>query len=463
MLRFPSAALFAALSAAPLAAQSYSHGISLAGLGNGAPGRSFGIAHEPAQDLIYVAVCGDFFSPNNVVAVIDPLTDTVVNTIQVGLFPEDIAFHYDLQGNLVYGMVTDSTSGSLTVWDAALQPVATIALPDPYGFGSCYPFGVVVSGAHAWIGTVDGSGAIYAIDMNTLQEQPLLTRVHAGLAYGRLHAVNGELWMPASRTTPSYAGSGGGLARRPLYGASADAWMAEYSDGAFVYPAGQDLARLADGRAFLGGSSFGGRIHVLDGNGALRRSIQLYGQGIQGLAVDAGETLLAGTDLAADKVFLIDLADETLEVEIGIGAWGSQPNDVLFAHDKLYVTCQGSEEVLVFDSLPQPTPGPGHAGTLSVSTTTPAPGDALTVDLVGFPGLPVALLSGAQLDAGSFQGLPVVLAGGGTLRALGSGTLTASYTVPANAGLRGRHLYLQGVVEDGAGGATTWPATLVVQ
>ena len=463
MLRFPSAALLAALCAAPLAAQSYSHGISLAGLGNGAPGRSFGIAYEPTQDRIYVAICGDFLTPNDVVAVIDPSTDTVIGTIQVGLFPEDIAFHYDLQGNLIYGMVTDSTSGSLTVWDTALQPVATVPLPDPFGFGSCYPFGVVVEGAHAWVGTVDGSGAVYAIDLNTLQENPLLSRTHAGLSYGRLHVANGELWMPASRYTPSFSGSGGGLARRPLYGATAETLLTGFSDGAFRFPAGQDLARVSDGRAFLGGTWFDGRIQVLDAGGNLLRSIQTGGSSAQGLAVDAGETLLAAADVAEDKVHLVDLGDETALAEIGVGAWGSQPNDVLLLNGKLYVTCQGSEEILVFDNLPSSGGPAAHDGTLIVSNTSPAPGGTVQVDLNGYPGLPVTLLSATGLGGGSFQGLGLALDSSATLRATGSGALSASFQVPARAALRGRTVFLQGVVDAGAATATTWPATVVVQ
>jgi YVTN family beta-propeller protein len=463
LLRFPTAALLAALCAAPLAAQSFSHGISLAGLGNGAPGRSFGIAYEPTQDRIFVAVCGDFLTPNDVVAVIDPATDTVVSTIQVGLFPEDIAFHYDALGNLEYGIVTDSTSGTLTVWDAALQPVATVALPDPFGFGSCYPFGLVVAGAHAWVGTVDGSGAVYAVDLGTLQENPLLSRTHGGLSYGRLHASNGELWMPASRYTPSFSGSGGGLARRPLYGAAVETLLTGFSDGASRFPAGQDLALLADGRAFLGGTWFDGRIQVLDADGELLRSIQTGGSGAQGLAVDAAETLLAAADVAADKVHLVDLGSETVLVEIGVGAWGTQPNDVLLLNGKLYVTCQGSEEILVFDNLP-PSGGPAaHDGTLTVSDTSPAPGTTVQVDLTGHPGLPVTLLSASGLGGGSFQGLALALDSSTTLRATGSGSLTASIQVPARAALRGRTVFLQGVVDAGATLATTWPTTVVVQ
>lgn len=464
MTRFSFAAISAALLlAAPAASQSFAQGISLSGLGNGGPGKSFGISHEPTQGLIYVAVSGDFLTPNNVVAVIDPTTNLVIDTIACGLFPQDIAFHYDAQGNLLHGMVSDSTSGTLTIWDASRTPVATVALPDPFGWGTCYPFGIEVVGNLAYVTTFDGSGDVHAVDLNSLALSSSDSLHSPGRSFGRPLAVGAELWLPGTQYTPSFTGAYGGLERLPMSGATGESWVAEASDGLFVFPAGQDLVRLADGRSFLGGTSFGDRLWILDAVGNPARAIQIGTTGVQGLALSPNEDLIVAVDNAAERLAFIDPTDEEVDLTLGVGAWGNQPNDAVFAQGRLYVSCQGSEEVLVFDNLPQPSAGTVFRGSLSVSDTTPTGGASVQVNLTGFPGLPVALYGSATLGSSSIAGAQLVLPSPPRLLATGTGTLSVSFTVPARWGL-GTQVHLQGVVDHG--GAlldATRPVSAVIQ
>ncbi len=464
MTRFSFAAITAALLlTAPAVSQSYSQGISLSGLGNNGPGKSFGIAHEPTQDLIYVAVCGDFITPNNVVAVIDPTTNLIIDTIDCGLFPQDIGFHYDAQGNLLHGMVSDSTSGTLTIWDASRTPVATVMLPDPFGWGTCYPFGIAVVGDLAYVTTFDGSGDVHAVDLNSLSLSPSDSLHSPGRSFGRPLAVGADLWLPGTQYTPTFTGAYGGLERLPMNGASGESWVAEAADGNFIFPAGQDLVRLSDGRAFLGGTSFGDRLWILDAAGNPARAIQIGTTGVQGLALSPNEDLIVAVDNAAELLAFIDPTDEEADLTIGVGGWGNQPNDAVFAQGRLYVSCQGSEDVLVFDNLPQPSASTVFRGSLTLSDTTPTVGDQVQVDLVGFAGLPVALYGSATLGSASLAGVQLVLPDPPQLLATGTGTLSLSFTVPARWGL-GTQVHLQGVVDDG--GAlldATRPVSAVIQ
>ena len=99
------AALAALLFPSVLPAQDFSHDLSLSGIGSPAAANPFGLAYEPTTDRLYVAVAGTFGDNNNQVAVFDAGTDTLLRTLQVGLYPEDIAFSYNAAGTLAWGAV----------------------------------------------------------------------------------------------------------------------------------------------------------------------------------------------------------------------------------------------------------------------------------------------------------------------------------------------------------------------
>ena len=228
----------AALTAFPslLPAQDFSHDISLSGIGAPAAANPFGLAFEPSTNRLYVAVAGTFSDSNNYVAVFDAATDTLLRTLQVGLYPEDIAFTYDANGNLAWGAVTNSSSGSVTVWDASDDVVAEISLPDPLGLGTCFPFGITAGGPGFLVSTIDGTGDIHAIDIASMSYHPTAGIAAPFAAAGRLKVSHGSVWVPTTRYTPSWEGSEGGLATIPI-GATTPATdiACVVKDGQWIY------------------------------------------------------------------------------------------------------------------------------------------------------------------------------------------------------------------------------------
>lgn len=465
-----SAALFVGLTAAPVAAQTFKSEIDLFGLGDPlASAKAFGISYEPVTDQIYVAISGDFGGSNNAVAVIDPNTNTVTTTITVGIFPEDIAFAYDALGNFTYGAVTNSTSGTVSVWDASNTLVATIPLPDPFGLGSCYPFGMIEHQGYFWVTTQDGSGDVHAIDHATLTydaAKSFNTNFRSG---SRLAAKGDSLYIPTTEFLAGFSGSKGGVFQQDMnLGAEIDHWFVERDDQYLAYPSGQEIAFLADGSSYFTGLDFNGHLYKLDTNGQVDRVIDLDGANGQGLALSPNQDLLAITGFVTHELVLVDAMNDTLFSRTDLQSMGSGghslPNDVAFAHDCIYVTLQGSEKVLVLDNLPTVSARTTFAGTLSVSDTTPAQGSVVLIHLNGFAGFPVALLTGPNSSPTQHLGVDFLI--GSSLKqraASANGSLSLAVAIPMNPALEGRQFFLQGYVTDGVSDFTTAPKVMVIQ
>lgn len=465
-----SAALFVGLFAAPTAAQTFQAEIDLSGLGDPlASAKSFGINYEPVTDQIYVAISGDFGGNNNAVAVIDPHTNTVTSTITVGLFPEDIAFAYDSFGSFLYGAVTNSTSGTVSIWDASNSVVATIPLPDPFFIGSCFPFGILEHQGYFWVTTQDGSGDVHAIDIASLSydaAQSFNTNFRSG---SRLAAQGDSLYIPTTEFLAGFSGSKGGVFQHDINtDTEVDHWFVERDDQFLTYPSGQEIAFLADGSAFFTGLDFGGHLYKLDTNGQVDRVIDLEGVNGQGLALNPAQDLLALAGFVTHELVLVDALNDTLLNRLDISGVGSGnhalPNDVVFAHDCIYMTFQGSEKVLVFDNLPSVSAHNSFSGTLTVSDTTPAQGSHIDLNLDGFAGFPVALLSSPNSNPTKHLGVDFLI--GGTLHrraTSGIGSLALNVSFPMNPAIEGRQFFLQGYVTDGVSDFTTAPKVLVIQ
>lgn len=463
------AVLFAGLFAAPIAAQDLHTEIDLFGLGDPlAPAKPFGISYEPVTDRLFVALSGDFAGANRAVVILDPVTDTVIGSIDVGLFPEDIAFAYDALGNLLYGAVTNSTDGSITIWDALDQVVATVALPDAFGFGTSYPFGIVEKDGYFYVSTQDGSGDVHAVNWST-QTYDAAASFNINFRSGSRMAVQGDsLWIPSTEFLPAFEGGKGGLYTHDLSGVNADeTWFAAYADQFLGYPSGQDVVVLSDGSAYLAGLDFGGRLFKVDAQGQLDRAIDCEGVDGYGIAISDDETLMAVAGLVANEVLLIDLLNQKLLSRtdvVGLGSGSMQPNEVVFAHDKLYVTVQANERVLVFDNLPTVSGSTSFQGTLDISDSTPARGDQITIDLTGTSGFPVALMSAFGTAPTTHLGVDFEIGAALTRRASNqSGSLQISLTIPQNPILEGKTFFLQGYVADGSGDHVTAPKVLVIQ
>jgi len=447
--------------------QQYSHDISLAGLGNGNASKPFGISYEPASDRIYVAVAGTFSTNNSVVAVIDPSTDSIVGTIETELFPEEIAFAYDANGNLACGAVSNSSSGSLTIFDASNTLLGHVALPDPFGLGSCFPFGLVFdpSSQRFFVSTLDGSGDIHAVDPATLSVDATASLVVPFSSGSRLALSQGKLIVGAGRFNASFSNGDAGFAVVDIAsGVVEENLLVDETRG--FYPGVQEVEVLADGRVVMG--LLGMNEHALyfaDSTGELQRAARVTGVATtHGIGVHANGELLALCDLGGDRVLLWDMLNMT---ELGtislrsVGLGYGLPNDAIFVGDKLYVTSQATEEIVVFDQLPHPVPGPAYAGSITVSDSTPTPGDTITVTVSG-PGL-VALAFARSGDGELFRGIDLEIGPGATLRGTAVGTLVDSFSFNANPALRGLTIWLQGAVNVDSVAKVTEPRVLVLQ
>ena len=454
---------------AALGAQSFHKEIPLLGLGNGNPAKPFGITAEPVTNRLFVALSGDFASPNDTVVEIDAATCSVVRTIAVGGFPEDIAITYDVLGQPQYGAVTNSNDGTVSIWDVASGAVvATVPLPDPLGFGTCFPFGIAAGGPGFYVSTVDGSGDVHAIDLNGFSHDPFSSFNLGPKAGGRLRPWNGKIVVPTTQFTPTFSGSGAGLAGWGTSPFPVFCWdrLTAYEEGTGLFPSGQDAVVLPDGRLILGGTFFGGRLYVFEpSGGALQRTLRMStALGAQGLALDPNGQLLAVCDLATNTVTLLDVVNFK-EISVtavdGVGTGYSQPNEAVFLGGKLFVTPQGSEAVLVFDNLPTIVPGPGYAGSISVTDTTPLPGSSITVTVTG-AGV-VALLGAFDDVPGPFMGVDLDIGPNPQILGWGSGSFTRTIALPPNPALRGLNLFAQGVSDANGTPGTTEPRAAVIQ
>jgi len=469
MKRFCVTALMAVfLGAASLQAQSFSHHVSLSGLGNGNSAKAFGLAADETNHRLYVAVCGDFSGSNNVIAEIDTLTDSVVRTITVGNYPEDIALLAGPNSSgLSTGAVTNSSDGTVSVWDLASgNPIAVVQLPDPFMMGSCYPFGIAAGGPGLMITTVDGSGDVHAIDTTTWTHDPAASFNLGWKSLGRPLASGNEIIVPTTAFTPSWTGAEAGISAF-ANGAALVSWSHKLAvnDGNNIFPSGNDVVELADGTLLMSGMDLDGRLYQLSANGEILRTMRLQnGAGAHGIALSADGSLLVACDLAYGWVTFIDLLNWVELVAFQTASTGlgyMMPNDAAFCDGKVYVTCQGSEEVMVFDNLPTLVPGGAYQGLITVDDSTPNVGDTLTVQVSG-TGV-VALFVSFEDSAGTYSGIDLQLGSAPRLVGWsGNGSYSRTWTIPANAP-SGFNLFTQGIVDIKGTPAPTAPRCAVIQ
>lgn len=297
---------------------------------------------------------GTFGQENCRVARVNASTDVVSGSFSVGLFPEEIAWTTAGQ-QILAGFVSDSTSGTVTVFDAAGQVLDTIFLPDPFEFGSCFPFGLATAPdqQRVYVGTVDGSGNIYALDTATLEVQESETLNVPG-THGRLAFFGRRLVVPVTEYDPFFTSS----EAKVVFVDPADPFSAvtvPIPSGA-TFPSAQDVAIRCDGRVFLAGISLGARIHVLDA-----RSQSYVGWfpsttsgGLQqGLALSA-RGLLAVADYATEEIAFVDSWTEQGLDLVDLTAlpdFHAEPEELVFSKDgsKLWAICNGSDSVAVFE------------------------------------------------------------------------------------------------------------------
>lgn len=476
------AAFAAALLSLPLAAQTYQGSVSLTGSGNPiTTAKPFGIVADEATQSVWVALCGDLApwggNPadynNNAVVRIDTATDTVAAVIPVGLYPEDLVVVRDAAGAALLVAVTNSTSGTVSFVDMSDTVVATVSLPDPFGMGTCYPFGITwcMSSNRVLVTTQDGSGEVYSIDPSTFTLDAAGT-FNTAAAGGRPTVHGTEMIIPRTTYNATWTGASVdftawetvGMVGNPI-----ESFLVERQDPGF--PSGSEVVRVGNDYLFCG-MGCGDRLYLVESGSysyTLSRTIPLstYGDGLYGMGVSSDERLLAACDLLSNKVALVDMLNQK-EVAL-LDPWGddrlTMPNDAAFANGKLYVTCQGNEAVAVYGNLPSPIPGGGYSGSLAVDRETPYVGTSgHTVTISG---------SGKVAILGSWDDRPTPIPVGGLtaeigptigLLAVGSGVATYGYGIPDRTELVGRKLFFQGVVDaTSVAPQTTRPQVVIFQ
>jgi hypothetical protein len=133
----------------------------------------------------------------------------------------------------------------------------------------------------------------------------------------------------------------------------------------------------------------------------------------------------------------------------------------VFAHGKLYVTSQGTEEIVVFNQLPDPADGIPYQGSISISNSTPLPGDTVTVNVAG-SGV-VALAMAREGLPGSLRGVHIEIGPNPILLGTASGNFVESGFIPNDPAMRGLHFWLQGGINIGSSTQLTAPKVVVVQ
>lgn len=296
---------------------------------------------------------GSFGMENCLVATLDAGTDVVTGSFSVGLFPEEIAWT-TTNGQILAGYASDSTSGTVTAFDAAGQMIQTIPLPDPLGFGSCFPFGIAVSPdqRRVFVGTLDGSGEIHVID--TLI-QSVVDSLHVPGGHGRLAFHGRRLIVPVTEYDPFFTSS----SARVVFVDPEDpgAAVTVTIPSASIFPSAQDIAVRCDGRVFLAGLALGSEIHVLDArtrsyigafpattSGGLHQGLALSSAGLLAIADYASEEIAFFDSWAGQGLGTVDLT--------GLPEFHSDPEELVFSKDgkKLWAICNGSDSVAVFES-----------------------------------------------------------------------------------------------------------------
>lgn len=168
---------------------------------------------SPNGDRLYVPLFGGYIGGGGCrVARLDPITFATLAEIPTGESPQEVAFTTNVNGSVNLGFVSNSSSSTVTVFDALDNVVATIPIPFAPGsfFPTAFPSGLVTSPdqSHVYVGTLDGSGVVYAIDTATLTLDPT-KEIHLGadVSTTRMVFARNLLVIPASEALPNWAGS----------------------------------------------------------------------------------------------------------------------------------------------------------------------------------------------------------------------------------------------------------------
>jgi DNA-binding beta-propeller fold protein YncE len=327
-----------------------------------APGPWSG-AWSPDGASLYVTLFGGGFGAENCrVARLDATTLEPVTTIPVGLGPEEIVFTTSSPTAIRHGFVSNSTSSTVTVFDAAGQVVATVPIPFAQGgFPTAFPTGLAVSPdqTRVYVGTLDGSGNVYAIDALAHVLVPSETiALGPGHGFGRMAFAGDRLVLTATLFHAGLQGSTGEVVLLdPSDPEARTVRVLATSPDARAFPSPMDVATWCD-RVYVAGFDLGARVFELSAaTGELVATIPTgtsnrYGK-FQGLGVGP-DGLLVVADYLTDEIAWIDPFTRSPLSVVDASAlpdWHAQLNDVLVnpSGARFVLAGQASSTLAVFD------------------------------------------------------------------------------------------------------------------
>ncbi len=326
----------------------------------GIPDNPFGCALTPDGTRLIVAISGEpDFSPdppvlsNHRADVFDVDSGAKVGELQTGAFPEDVAMTLDASGALRNVLITNSTDGSVSIFDAALTPTAVATVP----LGAfTFPFGIAVSPdqARAYVSTLGGVGDIFVLDVDpvspnfaTVVDTLTIPFTGGGIVLGRLAFYGSDLLVVPV-----------GVASIDFSTATAGVAFLDLNDTLNVQtlvltPPGTDFRSaiaaevLPDGRAFVTVFGYDRNLFVVDVVGrTLDRTVNLgpLAENLQhGARVSRDGRFVVVTNFVNGTLSILDLESETRQ-DLAVG---NEPNEVAFLPDgsAAFVTNQNSNSV----------------------------------------------------------------------------------------------------------------------
>jgi DNA-binding beta-propeller fold protein YncE len=318
-------------------------------------------------------------------------------------------------------------------------------------FGTCYPFGVALNGAQtrAYVGTVDGSGVVYALDIDVLSPTQWTEiaadriTVPGGPTFGRL-AFRDATTLVLPYSTTDFVTWDDHVATYDVSTSSSPTLECDvfYAQDGF---GPQDVAVRSDGIAFVATSaSSNGDVWVLDLDACTAVAPITTGiQGMHGIGLTPDERILIATAMAPGALAIVDAVGEAHLYNLDLGLFG--PNDVAFdaASAQAFVTDQFGNALGVLGGIP--------TGLRLAGDPAPAIGTTTTLELDGAPVGAVAafLLSftgNGPLQVGPYTLLvdpPIFVVG--TQAQTSAGPATVGIPIPPNPSLMGLGLYWQGI------------------
>lgn len=308
----------------------------------------FGDTTSPDGRTVWVANCGPLTghvgAEGHTVTVLHARTDAVQSVIDVGVFPEDIAFtHHGQQA-----FVTNSTSDTVSVIDTATRRVTQTI--DLSGIPITFPFGV--------IGTLD-SRKVYVVSIGEASDRTIAVLDDSDPARVTLASTitlpgfgGRPALTPDGRTLVVPFGNGtDNTPRAVLIDTRTDHVFAQLTL-AGGSGASQAVTVTPDGR-FAYVSIFGyppapaGTVWVIDlARRATKTVIPTPDSGNEGINISPNGRFVFVTDFLTAQVSVIDTHSNQIIVNIPVG---SEPNETAFTPDghKAFVTNQGDTTVSV--------------------------------------------------------------------------------------------------------------------